>query len=475
MSGPRCTEAEANVLDDIDARLDPAATLRLHAHLETCAACRQRAELWDWLVPEMRDLTPEPIDALAARRMQVDIERRLAEAAPARPAHRAMSRAVPAALALLGAAAALVIWVGRPARPRPAGAVASYASLARVRGSLTVGEAPLAVSAAVPIGAPLAVPAGAEAELALPRGTTLTIEGPARLALTGAADAIAVRLDDGEVLASVAHRLPGESFAVITRDLRVAVKGTRFAVTAAASESRVRVDEGTVVVGFSDGRARPVSAGQTASSVEAIEPVEPAVDSGDEATGEIAPRPTVRAESCPAAAQSCPDTAEAVRSSMRAGETARALQILADRGRPLIDLDPRCGGHGFAACQDDLRYLHAEALNQSGRLDDAVAAYRALDRRAAPPAMRQNALIAAAHIERRRGHNQAARADYERAIGAAPRGALREEAFIGAMETANAGGDRTRAQALARRYLSEFPRGLATGTASRLARAGQEP
>ncbi len=83
--------------------------------------------------------------------------------------------------------------------------------------------------------------------------------------------------------------------------------------------------------------------------------------------------------------------------------------------------------------------------------------------------MRQNALYAAAQIERRRGRNQAARADYERAIGAAPRGALREEAFIGAMEAADAGGDRPRARALARRYLLEFPRGLATASASRLA------
>jgi hypothetical protein len=82
--------------------------------------------------------------------------------------------------------------------------------------------------------------------------------------------------------------------------------------------------------------------------------------------------------------------------------------------------------------------------------------------------MRQNALYAAAQIERRRGHDSAARADYERALDAAPRGALREETLIGAMETAQASGDPRRAGALARRYLGEFPNGIGAPTARRL-------
>ena len=86
--------------------------------------------------------------------------------------------------------------------------------------------------------------------------------------------------------------------------------------------------------------------------------------------------------------------------------------------------------------------------------------------------MRQNALYAAAQIERRRGRNGDAQADYERALGAAPRGALREEALIGAMETAQAAGDLGRAGALARRYLREFPAGLDARTAARLAGTG---
>jgi hypothetical protein len=87
--------------------------------------------------------------------------------------------------------------------------------------------------------------------------------------------------------------------------------------------------------------------------------------------------------------------------------------------------------------------------------------------------MRQNALYAAAQIERRRGQNDDARADYERALEAAPRGALREEALVGAMESAEAAGDARRARALARRCLAEFPHGLGAATAARLTDAGR--
>ena len=463
MTSTRCAEAEAVFLDDRDGRLDPAASLRLHAHLESCAACRERAALWGWLTPELRAAQPPPLSPLAARRMQVEIERRLAGPERAPREHRRPALWVPALLAALGAAAAITIALrgaGRPAVVAPP-APATYATVARVRGSLTSAAGPLDARAAVPAGVPLALADGGQAELSLARGTTLTVVGPAHLELDGTGTAAAIRLQDGQLAAAVAHRLAGETFTVVTRDLRVVVKGTRFSVTAGASGSRVTVDEGAVVVEFADGRTRSVGAGETASSEPDAALASAAPDS--------APRPLIQPDACPAAAQSCLDTAEAVRASMRAGDAPRALRVLGERGRAVVDLDPRCGGRGFAACQDDLRYLRAEALNQAGRLDEAVAAYRALDRRGAPPAMKQNALYAAAQIERRRGRNQAARADYERAIGAAPRGGLREEAFIGAMESADAGGDRSRARALARRYLTEFPRGLATATAARLA------
>lgn len=468
----RCREAEAGFVEDLDGRLDPAASLRLHAHLETCAACRERADLWEWLVPELRAAEPQPVETLAARRMQVEIERRLASG-PALPddaagRERVVWRRLSAGLALLGAAAAIVIWAGTGGRHAHGPARPSYATIAQVQGTLTAGTRTLAAAADVPVGDALALAPGSAATLALPRGTTLEVQGPAHLALTGEARAIAIRVDEGQVIASVAHRLPGETFAVVTRDLRVTVKGTRFAVTAGPTASRVAVTEGVVMVQFSDGTTRAVAAGESATSGPAAQaPVLAAAP-----PPEAGARPTLRSDVCPAAAQACPAAVEEVRARMRDGDPARALRILAERGRAIVELDPACGGRAFAACQDDLRYLRAEALNQSGRLDDAVAAYRALDRHGAPPAMRQNALYAAAQIERRQGNHRAARADYERAIGAAPRGALREEALIGAMESADAGGDPPRARALAHRYLTEFPRGLGAAAARQLT-AGQ--
>ncbi|HVY39841.1 MAG TPA: FecR domain-containing protein [Polyangia bacterium] len=468
----RCREAEAGFVEDLDGRLDPAASLRLHAHLETCAACRERADLWEWLVPELRAAEPPPVETLAARRMQVEIEHRLASAGTV-PAgeERSAWRRLSAGLALLGAAAAIVIWARTGGRHAHGPARPSYATIAQIHGTLTSGARSLATAADVPVGDTLALAPGGAATLALPRGTTVEVQGPAHLALTGEARAIAIRVDDGQVIASVAHRLPGETFAVVTRDLRVIVKGTRFAVTAGPTGSRVAVTEGTVMVQFPDGTARAVTAGEWAAAgagERAPDPA-PAAPPGAEA------RPAIRADGCPAAVQACPTAVEEVRARMRDGDPGHALRILSERGRAIVDLDPACGGRAFAACQDDLRYLRAEALNQSGRLDDAVAAFRALDRRGAPPAMRQNALYAAAQIERRQGNHRAARADYERAIGAAPRGALREEALIGAMESADAAGDPPRARALARRYLTEFPHGLAAATAGQLAGGARRP
>ena len=125
-----------------------------------------------------------------------------------------------------------------------------------------------------------------------------------------------------------------------------------------------------------------------------------------------------------------------------------------------------------SGCADELGYLRAEALRLSGRLDAAVSAYKALDRRGAPAPMRQNALYAAAQLEQRQGRAERARADYERALAAAPAGALREEALLGALESAAAGGDGAGAAALARRYLEAFPGGIGAATARRLAAGG---
>jgi ferric-dicitrate binding protein FerR (iron transport regulator) len=471
MSAWGCREVEARLVEAVDGRLDAAASVRLHAHIESCGTCRERAALWRDLTPALRALEPEPPEAMATRRMQLEIERQLARAVVS-PRRRWRWIWAPAALSLAGAAAAALLWLHRPAPPRGAApnGVAGFATLARLSGTVTVGGRALGPSATIPVGSTLALGDGAEADLAMARGTEVHLAGSARVTLAGTAAAVTLRLDDGALAAAVAHRLAGETFAVVTPDARVEVRGTRFSVVKGREGSSVRVDEGRVFVQFVDGRTRFVSAGESATSFEpAVEPAAPADETAPTLEPATVPdAPAARALTCAGAMRACRETTGAVRASMREGEPGHALRTLSERGRTTSELEARCGGDDLGACQDELRYLRAEALNQAGRLDDAIAAYHALDRRSAPPAMRQNALYAAAQIERRRGHDGAARTDYERALDAAPQGALREETLIGAMETAQASADPRRAGALARRYLGEFPNGIGAPTARRL-------
>ena len=462
MTGLRCADVEARFVDAFDGRLDPAESVRFHSHLEGCAACRERAALWRALTPRMREAVPPAPDAMATRRMRIEIERQLAGgAAASSPARRWWSWSVPA-FGLVAAAAIVVVWL-RVGRPAPASTV-GYAAITAVRGDARLGDRAPGAAARVPVGAPIALSAGAAVELTLDGGATLHVEGPGRLALEGSARDVAIRLGEGKLEAQVTHRRADERFVVITKEVRVEVRGTRFAVVAGAAGSHVRVTDGQVAVQLADGSTRLVSAGAELDSTmpdgETTAETDTPADVGTAAD-------VNRSPSCAGIARSCEATARAVRAAMRAGDSERALRMIADARRAARPGEASCPG-GAGACDDELRYLHAEALNQAGRLDDAVAAYRALDRRGAPSAMRQNALYAAAQIERRQGRTAAAGADFERALAAAPRGALHEDALVGAMESAQGSGDPARARALATRYLREFPRGLAALVAHRL-------
>ena len=465
MTELRCAEVEARLVDAADGRLDPVESVRFHSHIEGCSGCRERAALWRGLVPGLRAAVPPAPGAMVTRRMQVEIDRRLAadvgvgQLAPS-PSRRWRPWWAPA-FGLLAAAAAVAIWL----RTGPAAPVIGYAAFARVQGDVIVGARAPAPAARVPTGEPITVADGAVAELALDRGATLRVEGPARLVLGGSAQAVAVRLAEGTLQAEVAHRQADETFAVITKDMRVEVRGTRFSVVTGAAGSHVAVTEGRVAVQLADGRTSLVSAGGSADS--AVAESEDLAPAAPERADVDIDRPTA----CADTARACQATARAVRASMRGGDSERALRLIADARRAQRGAEASCGG-GDGACEDEIRYLHAEALNQAGRFDDAVAAYHALDRRGAPPAMRQNALYAAAQIERRRGRMVAAGTDFERALTAAPRGALHEEALVGAMESAQAAGDTARARALAARYLGEFPGGRAAPAARRLAGNG---
>ena len=466
-----CADVQARLFDALDGRLDAADSMRFHAHLEGCAACRERVALWEAVTPRLRAAVPEGPDAMAIRRMQLQIERQLAQppgrATPA-PRWWGARRTIFASIVVIATAASLLALWRRPAR-RSGQVEAAYAALTRARGPITVGGRPLdRPGRTIPLstGAPLALETGAEAELVLERGANLQVTGPARLSLQGAAADVAVHLDQGRLQVQVAHRLTGERFQVITPELQVEVRGTRFAVTAGAGRSHVEVTEGRVAVHFRDGRTVLLPAGQAVDSAAPDGAGAPPAPTGVTPPADQ-PAPTAALD-CAEAERACRGTALSVRDSMRRQDAPRALRLLADGDRQARETTQRCGA-GMTACRDELGYLHAEALNEAGRAADAIAAFRSLDRRGAPPAMRQNALYAAAQIERQRGWAGRARADYERALAAAPRGALAEEALVGAMESAHAAGDEGRARTLAGRYLRSFPSGLARDSANRLA------
>jgi anti-sigma factor RsiW len=381
-----CVETEARLVDVVDGRLDPPLEMRVHAHLEECARCRQKAELWRALVPRMRALmTAAPLGAEA----EIDVA------------------------------------------------------------------------------------AGGDAELAMERGSRLRLHGPARLTLGGTPGAVALRLAGGTLDAEVAHRLPGETFAVATADLRVDVRGTRFVVAAGAAGSVVRVLDGLVAVAFSDGSARLVGAGESAGTAPEVVAIPPS-DGAPAPAAEGAPALEVTPVACGPAVRSCQAAARSARQSMRGGGDERALRLVGAASRSARDAGPACARE-LSACQDELGYLGAEALRGAGRVDEAIGAFRALNRPGAPAAMRQNALYAAAELARARGRTREARADYESALAVAPHGALREEAVIGSMESADALGDRGRAAALARIYLGDFPDGRDAPTARRLLSSAPRP
>lgn len=476
-----CTEVESRLVDVVDGRLDPVATVRLHAHIEGCADCRTRAAFWRSAVPKMRGRAPDPPDAMSVRRMQVEIERLIAAetATPAPPVSRRWPRLfLPATLTLLGAAAILLALraPSKPLAPSPAADPAAndgYATLTRLTGTLTIGGRAEAAAARLPADREIVLAAATEAELTLDRGSTLRINGPARLRLGGTARAVEVRLDAGTLDAAVAHRLAGETFAVATPELHVVVRGTKFTVAATTTGSSVRVSEGRVAVRFADGSERPVGAGESASWPAPAAPP----PSEAPAASALAISPTAAAEArptCGAVVRACEEAGRAARRSMRSGDAARALRLIAAGSHDARDPNATCSS-SLIACEDELRYLRAEAFRQEGALDEAVAAYHQLDRHGAPAAMRQNALYAAAQIEERQGQRVQAHSDYERALGAAPEGALREEALVGSMESAAALGDARRAGKLARRYLETFPGGLRVATARRLAEPGARP
>ena len=445
----KCRAVEHSLVELHDGRLDAATELRLHAHLETCAACRERAATWRALLPAMRPLAPPPPSPMRLRRMEVEIERQLANAA-------GVERPQPSRWFLVGgavaAAASLVLgatWLLRhPHVASPSLEAAPFAAVTSRIGAVSA-------SARFAAGGRVTIAAGDELGLALESGATLKLIGPASLVLGGDVAHVALRLDDGRLEAQVDHRASDQTFVVTLPDGRIEVRGTRFVVAGKERGSWVRVDEGRVAVFELDGRQAAVGKGETHMFAVPTPSTPPA-------------QPAAERDECSAPKVDCRELTRRARTAMRERRFADTLAIV----EPVVHARGACARRPLS-CRDEIGYLQAEAFRLGGDLDRAVTAYKALDRKDAPPATRQNALYAAAQLERSQGKLAGARADYERALSAFPAGALREETMLGALETADRAGDANAAVAAARRYLGAFPSGLGTREARRIEAARQ--
>jgi ferric-dicitrate binding protein FerR (iron transport regulator) len=431
-----CTKTRALLFENAGGRTGPAVRAELEAHLAICPHCKQVLAAWTWATSQLRALPIGEPSAVSLRRMENEVLRQTQTAPPALPRRR-LWLALAAGLILAGGAVALSLRTGTP---QP------FARIETLWGRVTLSGVAMNRGAAIGPGGVLEIAAEGEASFTVGRAADARLFGPGRVALEGTRRGPRLRLDSGRLAVQLAHRQASESFAVTTAHGRVEVRGTRFVVGYNAQGSYVHVDDGEVAA-FRAGAAGPfaVKAGETFSL---------AILPSPEPAPELAPEP----RQCPKS--SCAEAGARVRKAMRVGNPGRALDLVEQALGQAADCPPE------ARCLDELGYLRAEPLQQAGRIEAAVAAYRSLNRPGATRAMRQNALYSQALLERRLGHAADARQSFERALAASPEGALAEESMAAWLELLDpASAD---ARAVAGRYWKSFPHGVAATRSRRI-------
>jgi hypothetical protein len=437
-----CKKTQALLFEKIDGRVDPALRAEMDAHVAICPHCKQTMVAWASALPRLRSLSTDEISAVSVRRMENEILRQLhGTAAP---------RSRPTLWFALAAGLVVAIGVGmislRSTTSQP---------LARIQtmwGRVTLSGVAMTKGAAMGPGGVLEIDAEGEAAFLVGRGAEVRLVGPGRVLFDGTTQNPRLRLDSGRIFVQLAHRRADESFHVTTAHGRVEVKGTRFVVGYGVQGSYVHVDDGEVAA-FRRGSPEPfaVKAGATFLLKAEIPPEQSPLPAMD-------PAPPSEPRNCPKS--TCGEEGSRARKAMRTGNPLRAIEVVDEALDKAADCAPT------SRCLDELGYLRAEALRQAGRLDAAVAAFKSLNRAGATRAMRQNALYAAAQLERRQGRVDDARQSLERAYAANPDGALSEEALAGLFDLLEAtGGD---ARAAAERYLSRFPQGAVAARARRI-------
>jgi ferric-dicitrate binding protein FerR (iron transport regulator)/outer membrane protein assembly factor BamD (BamD/ComL family) len=442
-----CKATQSLLFEKTDGRLAAEVRAEMDAHLAICPHCKQAFATWTSALPRMRSLTPDEISAVSLRRMEGEILRDLhGTVRPVRP-HWRRTLGFALAAGLVVAMGVGVLWM-RPATAQP------FARIQSLWGRVTLSGVAMTKDAAMGPGGVLEIAAEGEAAFLVGRGAEVRLVGPGRVAFDGSAKAPRLHLDSGRIFVQAAHREAGESFHVTTAHGRVEVKGTRFVVGYTAQGSYVHVDEGEVMA-YRKGEDKPwaVGTGSTFSLKQELNEGAPPAPSAQPAV-ESAPEPRTCAKS------TCADESARARKAMRAGNPGRAVDIVDETRGTFENCAPT------SRCLDELGYLRAEALRQAGRLDSAVAAFKSLNRPGATRAMRQNALYAAAQLERKLGRGEDARQSLERAYAANPDGALSEEALSGLLELPE--NTDTNARVAAERYLARFPQGMAAARARRI-------
>jgi ferric-dicitrate binding protein FerR (iron transport regulator) len=442
-----CRKTQTLLFEQADGRLAADVRVQIDAHLATCPHCKQTFATWTSALPRLRSLSQDEISAVSLRRMESDILRDLQ--GTARPRSRRTLVLALAAGLLLAVGAGLWSMQSQTAQP--------FARIQTTWGRVTLSGVAMTKGAVMGPGGVLEIAAEGEAAFVMGRETEVRLVGPGRVTFDGTLKETDLHLDSGQVFVHVVHRKADERFQVSTAHGRVEVRGTRFVVGYNVQGSYVHVDEGAVMAfrhDESDGSR--VMAGETFDFKTAppAATVMPAAYANPSET-----------RACTSAA--CGQAGARIRRAMRAGNYLRAIEIVDETLAEVENCTPT------SRCLDELGYLRAEVLRQAGRLDDAVAAFKALNRAGATRAMRQNALYAASHLERRLGRTEDARQSLEHAYAANPDGALAEEALAGLLDLFDS--TSVGAKAAAERYLTRYPQGTAAARAQRILLPSHQP
>jgi hypothetical protein len=408
-----CTRAGL-LLDQRTAGLSGADALRLEDHLAGCESCAADASMLD----AMRGLAHGSDGTLPKAARERALAGAFAQARAERgtpalltfPRVLAMSAAVAAGVALGLSLRTLRPDAAAPvvaAKPAPRSVTVALAARPEVAPSAGEGVKP-AASSDEAIGAITEQPD--DGVLRAPEGATVAL-AHAELELSPGTEARwdrkhrVLQLERGSVLADVDPG-PHQRFTVRTASFDVIVLGTRFEVTL----DGVRVERGLVRVVAPNGHvlAQALGAGER-------------FELGQRARGRHSPRRQLGETSRAAEAASMADARqllERARTALAEKHVAQARELIASALR----LDPA------EAERAEALSLRAEGALVEGRLDAAISGYLQVADAYAQLGAGENALFAAARLEKNRGRGGDAAQLFERYLARYPRGRFAKEA-----------------------------------------------